>query len=55
MPKHVHMVIYFLLMILLIVGSDILFLRHHFTARLIANVCIVAVFAAVYFVFLRKP
>lgn len=55
MAKHATMVIYFLVMIVLIVGSDFLFLRHHFTARLITNICIVAAFAAIYFAFLRKP
>jgi hypothetical protein len=55
MAKHGYMVIYFLLMIALIVGSDVVFLRHHFTARLIVNIGIVVVFAAIYFVFLRKP
>jgi hypothetical protein len=54
MAKHAYMVIYFLLMIIIIVGSDFLFLRHHFTARLMANIGIVVVFAAIYFIFLRK-
>jgi hypothetical protein len=48
------MVIYFLLMIATIVGADILFLRDHFVARLIVNIAIVAVFAAVFFVFLKN-
>jgi len=48
------MVIYFLLMIATIVGADILFLRDHFVARLIVSIAIVAVFAAVFFVFLKN-
>jgi len=54
MAKDAYMVIYFLLMVIIIVGADFLFLRDHFVARLIANIAIVAVFAAVYFIFLRK-
>ena len=44
-----------LAMVALIVGVDILFFRHHFWARLIVNVGIVLVFAAVYFRFLKRP
>jgi len=33
---------------------DVLFFRHHFWARLIVNVGIVVVFAAVYLRFLRR-
>jgi len=54
MAKDAYMVIYFLLMIVIIVGADILFLRDHFVARLIVNISIVAVFAAVYFMFLKN-
>ena len=54
MAKHAYMVIYFLLMIVIIVGADVLFLRDHFVARLMVNIAIVVVFAAVYFVLLRK-
>ncbi len=52
--KNMYMAIYFLLMIAIIVGADFLFLRGHFVARLIVNIAVVAVFAAVYFVFLKK-
>lgn len=55
MAKDAYMVIYYLLMIVLIVGADLLFLRNYFVGRLMANIAIVAVFAAVYFIFLRKP
>ena len=54
MPKNAYMVIYFLLMIAIIVGSDFLFLRDHFVARLIVNIAIVVVFAAIYFTFLKN-
>ncbi|MFN2153495.1 MAG: hypothetical protein ACK2T5_17975 [Anaerolineales bacterium] len=54
MAKDAYMVIYFLFMIIIIVGADFLFLRDHFVARLIMNIAIVVVFAAIYFIFLRK-
>jgi hypothetical protein len=54
MAKDAYMVIYFLLMIVIIVGVDFLFLRDHFVARLIVNIAIVVMFAAVYFIFLRN-
>jgi hypothetical protein len=41
-------------MVAIVVGVDVLFLRHQFWPRLIANVGIVAVFAAVYFLFLKR-
>ena len=37
---------YVLALIAVVVGVDILFFRHHFTERLIANVGIILVFAA---------
>jgi hypothetical protein len=54
MTKNAHIVIYFVLMVASIVGADVLFFRDHFFARLIANIAIVAVFAAIYFLFLRN-
>ena len=53
MSKHVYMVVFFLLMIASIVGLDVLFLREHFVARLIVNICLVILFAGFYFVFLK--
>ncbi len=53
MSKTGFMVLYFVVMIGLIVGLDVLFLRHHFEARLIVNICIVAAFAGIYFAFLK--
>jgi membrane protein implicated in regulation of membrane protease activity len=45
--------LYVLAMVAIVVGADILFLRHNFWARLIVNVAIVVVFAAFYFRFLK--
>jgi predicted cobalt transporter CbtA len=39
-------VVYVLALVATVVGVDILFFRHHFWARLLANVGIVLVFAA---------
>jgi hypothetical protein len=47
--------LYLLAMVGVIVGVDVLFLRHHFMARLISNVAIVVVFATVYLLFLGRP
>jgi hypothetical protein len=41
-------------MVVLIVGVDVLFLRHQFWPRLFVNIGIVAVFAAGYFLFLKR-
>ena len=54
MSNNAYMVIYFVVMVVCIVGADFLFLRDRFLARLIANIAIVAAFAAVYFLFLRS-
>ena len=48
------MVVYVLAMVALIVGVDVLFLRHQFWPRLIVNVGIVLVFGVCYFIFLRE-
>jgi hypothetical protein len=42
-------------MIVVVVGADVLFFRHHFWERLAANVGIVLVFAAFYLRFFRQP
>ena len=47
--------LYVLAMVAVVVGVDVLFLRHHFWDRLIVNVGIVLVFAAVYLRFLKRP
>jgi hypothetical protein len=48
------LVVYVLAMVALIVGVDVLFLRHQFWPRLLVNVGIVLVFGVCYFIFLRK-
>lgn len=47
-------VVYVLVMVAIIVGVDVLFLRHAFWPRLGVNVGIVVVFLTGYFVFLRR-
>lgn len=47
--------LYIVLMVALIVAVDVLFLRTRFWARLVVNIGIVVVFAAVYVGFLQRP
>jgi CHASE2 domain-containing sensor protein len=53
--RQVATVLYLLAMVAIVVGADVLWLRHHFTLRLIVNIAIVGVFIAGYFAFLRRP
>ena len=46
--------IYIALMVACVVAVDLLFFRHRFRERLIANVAIVLVFVVVYFMLLRR-
>lgn len=55
MRRQTGSVLYLLAMVAIIVGVDVLFLRHHFTVRLISNVGIVLVFVAFYLRFLKRP
>jgi len=55
MRRQAAIVLYVLALIAVVVGVDVLFFRHHFWGRLIANVAIVLVFAAFYFRFLKRP
>lgn len=48
-------VLYVLALVAVVVGADVLFFRHQFWERLIANIGIVLVFAAFYFRFLKRP
>jgi hypothetical protein len=48
-------VLYVVGMIVVVVGVDVLFFRHQFWARLIANIGIVLVFGAFYWRFLKRP
>jgi len=52
--RQAAVVLYVLAMVAVVIGVDVLFFRHHFWARLIVNVGIVVVFAAVYLRFLRR-
>jgi hypothetical protein len=53
MARQVGVVLYVLALIAVVVSVDILFFRHHFAERLIANVGIVLVFAVFGFVIFR--
>jgi uncharacterized membrane protein YfcA len=55
MGRQAAVVLYVLAMVGVVVGVDVLFLRHHLWERLIVNIVIVAVFAAFYFMFLKRP
>ena len=55
MGRQAAVVLYVLAMVAVVVGVDVLFFRHHFWERLIANVGIVLVFVAFYFRFLKHP
>jgi hypothetical protein len=51
--KQAVVVLYVLALVVVVVGVDVLFLRHHFWLRLIVNIGIVLVFGAIYFRFLK--
>ena len=53
MGRSTAVVLYVLAMVAVIVGVDILFFRHQFTERLLANIGIVLVFLAFYFRFVK--
>jgi hypothetical protein len=53
-PKSVYPVLYVLLMVALIVGVDLLFLRDQFWPRLVVNIGIVLVFVVFYLTVLRS-
>ena len=55
MGRQITVVLYVVAMVAVIVGVDFLFLRHRFWERLIVNIGIVLVFAALYLRFLRHP
>jgi hypothetical protein len=55
MGRHTAVVLYVLALIAVVVGTDILFFRHHFWERLIVNIGIVLVFAAFGLRFLKRP
>lgn len=55
MGSRVVAALYVLVMVVIIVGVDVLFLRHQLWLRLLVNIGIVALFAAGYFAFFRRP
>ena len=55
MGRQAVVVLYVLAMVGVVVGVDVLFLRHQFWLRLIVNIGIVLAFGAFYWKFLRRP
>ncbi|HUB37547.1 MAG TPA: hypothetical protein VMA72_01715 [Streptosporangiaceae bacterium] len=55
MGRQPAVVLYLIAMVAVVVGVDVLFLRHQFWLRLIVNIGIVLVFLAGYFAFLKRP
>ena len=55
MGRQVAVVLYVFALIAVVVGVDVLFFRDQFWERLIVNIGIVLVFAALYFRFLKRP
>jgi hypothetical protein len=53
MGKSIVIVIYILTMIATVVIVDILFFRHHFWERLIANIGIVVIYVVFYFALMK--
>jgi hypothetical protein len=54
MPKRTIGVIYVMALVVIVVGVDVLFLKHNTWLRLVVNIGIVAVFAALYFWFRKS-
>lgn len=54
MSKQAGVVLYVIALVAVVVGVDILFFRHRFWERLMANVGIVLVFAAFYLRFVKR-
>jgi hypothetical protein len=54
MRRQAAVVLYALAMVAVVVGVDVLFVRHQFWERLISNAGIVLVFAAFYLRFLKR-
>jgi len=52
--RQVAIVLYVLAMVAVVVGVDVLFLRHHIWLRLVTNVGIVLVFAIIYLTFVKR-
>ena len=54
MGRHAGVALYVVAMVVIVVGVDVLLLRHQFWPRLFVNVGIVAVFAAAYLLVLKR-
>jgi hypothetical protein len=54
MASRTTIVLYVIALVAVVVSVDVLFLRHHFLARLLVNIGIVLAFALFYFVVLRR-
>lgn len=54
MGRQAAIVLYVLAMVAVVVGVDVLFLRHHLWTRLFVNIGIVLVFGVVYVRFVRR-
>ena len=54
MGRHAAVVLYVLALVVVVVGVDILFFKHHVWERLAVNVGIVLVFAAFYLRVLKR-
>ncbi len=54
MRRRAAIALYVLALVAVVVGADILFFKHQFWERLIANIAIVVVFVAVYLRFLKR-
>jgi len=53
MGSRIAVALYVVALVVVIVGVDVLFLKHLFWPRLLVNIGIVVVFGAVYFWFLK--
>jgi hypothetical protein len=54
MRRRAAIALYVLVLVAVVVGADILFFKHQFWERLIANIAIVVVFVAFYLRFLKR-
>ncbi len=54
MGRQAGVVLYVLALVVVVVGVDLLFFRHRFWERLLANIGIVLLFAAFYLRFLKR-
>lgn len=55
MQRNIFVVLYVVVVVAAIVGADLLFFRNRFWDRLMWNVGIVLVFAAIYLRFIKNP